>query len=106
MTEQGQPYYPPSEPGHQGYQGQPGPAPAAGPAKKQRSVSFGQILGGILLVLIIVFIVENTEETSIRIIAGPKVHAPVYVALLIAAVVGALVAALLSYRRHRRSEKK
>ncbi len=79
--------------------------PAATPTNtgtSRRDISAGQILGGILFVLIIIFIVENTEEVSIRIIAGPKVRAPVFVALLIAAVVGALISALLRYRRQRR----
>lgn len=80
-----------------------GPAPAQ---KPKRNVSVGQILGGLLFVLVIIFIVENTEEVAIRFIAGPKVRLPVYVALLIAAVVGALIAALLRYRRQRHHSPK
>ncbi|WP_375501702.1 hypothetical protein [uncultured Jatrophihabitans sp.] len=81
------------------------PPPAAAPAKQKRSISPGQIIAGILFVLIVIFIVENTENVKIRIIAGPKVNAPVFVALLIAAVVGALISALLQYRHKRRSKK-
>jgi uncharacterized integral membrane protein len=87
-----------SEPG----QPQRPSAPASGgtPAGRSgRNVSAGQILAGILLVLIVVFVVENTEEVGIRFIVGPKVQTPVYLALVIAAVVGALVASLLRYRR-------
>ena len=81
------------------------PPPAAGkPAKRKRSVTPSQIVAGILFVLIVIFIVENTENVKIRIIAGPKVNAPVFVALLIAAVVGALISALLRYRRQHKSK--
>ncbi len=80
------------------------PPPAGAPAKQKRSITPGQVLAGILFVLMVIFIVENTENVKIRIIAGPKVNAPVFVALLIAAVVGALISALLRYRRQRRSK--
>lgn len=73
-------------------------APDTGP---KRSVSAGQILGGLLFVLTIVFIVENSRSVKIRLIV-PEVKAPLYVAILIAAVLGALIASLLRYRRHRR----
>ncbi len=76
------------------------PTASARPEPK-RTISVGQILGAILLILVVVFIIENTTKVKIRIIAGPKVEAPVYVAILIAAVVGALIAALLRYRRRR-----
>ena len=53
--------------------------------------------------LVVIFIVENTDNVKIRIIAGPKVNAPVFVALLIAAVAGALISELLRFRRkHKR----
>ena len=82
----------------------PAGQPAA-PAKetKGRNLSVGQILAGILLVLVFVFIVENSDQVKIRIIAGPKVQMPVYLALMAAAVVGALIAALMRYRRHHRN---
>jgi len=73
------------------------PAPSAG---RKRSVSAGQILGGLLFVLTIVFIVENSRSVKIRLIF-PEVKAPLYVAILISAVLGALIASLLRYRRHR-----
>src|ERR1700710_718707 len=90
--------------------GAPGTAGAAGspgsPTRQKHNVSVGQILGGILLVLIIIFIVENTDNVKIRIIAGPKVDAPIFVALLIAAVVGALISALLRFRRQHHAKNK
>jgi len=67
--------------------------------KIKRAVSAGQILAGILFVLVVIFIAENSNDVAVRIIAGPKVKAPVFVWLLIAAVVGALTAALLRVRR-------
>jgi uncharacterized integral membrane protein len=73
--------------------------PSSAPATSRRSISVGQILAGILFVLVVIFIVENTDDVKIRLIAGPKVTAPVFVALLIAAVVGALISALLRVRR-------
>lgn len=77
------------------------PAPARSRGKSTRNVSVGQILGGILLVLVVIFIAENTRDVPIRFIAGPEVEVPVYLALLIAAVVGGLVGSLLRYRRTR-----
>jgi uncharacterized integral membrane protein len=96
---QGSPY--PSGPPNAGYQ--PGapqqPQPPQGQPEPKRAVSIGQILGAILFILLIVFIVENSHSVPIRIIAGPVVHPPVWVAIVIAAVLGALIAALLRYRR-------
>ena len=59
-----------------------------------------QILAGILFVVVIVFIVENTRKVKVRLI-GPEVNAPLYVVILIAAVLGALIAALMRHRRKR-----
>lgn len=78
------------------------PPTSGKPAKKGSNISVGQILAGVLLVLVVVFIVENTRSVPIRFIAGPEVNVPVYLALLIAAVVGALIASLMRYRRNRK----
>ena len=90
-----------------------GPAPreGAGPtpaAKEKRSFSVGQFLAGALFVLVVIFIVENTAKVHIRIIAGPKVSLPVWVALLAAAVVGGLISTLLRWRRqhHNKSQSR
>ena len=72
----------------------------AGPGAKKRPVSVGQILGGVLFVLVIIFIIENSRSVKIRLII-PEVKAPLYIAILIAAVLGALITWLLRYRRHR-----
>lgn len=97
-----------SAPGQQPYPQQPYPQqpdePGGGtPAEHKRQVSAGQILGGLLLVLVVVFIVENSRTVKIRLIF-PEVRAPLYVAILIAAVLGALIAWLLRYRRHHRHQ--
>jgi len=82
------------------YQNQPPEAPPPSAPARKRAVSVGQILGGLLLVLVIVFIIENSRQVKVRLI-GPEVKAPLYVAILISAVLGALIAWLLRYRRHR-----
>lgn len=84
---------------------QPSPQPQSAqqaphrPKEPKHPFSAGQILGGILLILLIIFIAENSTNVPIRIIAGPIVHPPLWVAIVIAAVLGALIAALLRYRR-------
>jgi uncharacterized integral membrane protein len=99
MTEQGQYYPPPNQP-----TGTPGD-PAGSEGRTKRPVSVGQILGGLLFVLVIVFIIENSRKVKIRLII-PEVKAPLYVAILIAAVLGSLITALLRYRRHRNHPKR
>jgi uncharacterized integral membrane protein len=84
----------------QPYENDPAASSQAPTSGRTRSVSAGQILGGLLFVLTIVFIVENSRSVKIRLIF-PEVEAPLYVAILIAAVLGALIASLLRYRRHR-----
>lgn len=97
-------------PGDPPPQGPPPPPPPASARPEQRPrehsrVSTGQILGGLLFVVVIVFVVENTRTIKVRLLI-PEVRAPLAVALLIAAVLGALVAWLLRQRRqwHRRRE--
>jgi uncharacterized integral membrane protein len=58
----------------------------------------GQISGSILLILTLIFVFENTKRVNVRLI-GPQVHAPLFVALLLAAVLGALGALLTQWRR-------
>jgi len=59
------------------------------------------VLGAVLVVLLVVFTFENRAETRIRFII-PEVTAPLWVALLGAALIGAVAGALLS--RHRRTD--
>ncbi|MGI9023615.1 MAG: hypothetical protein ACR2HV_10390 [Acidimicrobiales bacterium] len=70
--------------------------------QNQSRVSPRLVAGAILVVLLIVFIFENTRQTKIRFIL-PEVTAPLWVALLGAALVGALAGALLTRQRHPKS---
>jgi uncharacterized integral membrane protein len=74
--------------------------PASKPAKAR--VTPGQIAGAVLLIIVLVFIFENTGKVEVRLII-PQVHAPLFVALLIAAVLGGLGTLLIQWRRHRRN---
>jgi uncharacterized integral membrane protein len=69
--------------------------------KQKRRISPRLVLGLIFLVLLVVFLAENTRKVKIRFLA-PEVKAPLYLALLVAAVVGALAALLIQHRRHKR----
>lgn len=74
------------------------------PAEKERHVSVGQVLAGILLVVVVIFVAENTRKVTVRLII-PQVTTRLFVPILIAAVLGALIAALMRYRRQRRSRR-
>jgi lipopolysaccharide assembly protein A len=91
------------------------PAPAAPqPAPTTRTgVAFGALIAGaIVLILLLVFILENTESVKISYF-GAGGHLPLGVALLLAAIGGALVtgivgaARIMQLRRHvrRRSRR-
>ncbi len=60
------------------------------------------MVGAVLVVLLLVFIFENTTRTDVRFII-PVVTAPLWVALLGAALIGALAGALLARQRHQKS---
>lgn len=66
----------------------------------RRAISPRLIAAAVLIVLVIVFIAENTGRTKIRFIV-PVVNVPVWIALFAAALVGTAAGVLLS--RHRRS---
>jgi uncharacterized integral membrane protein len=70
------------------------------PAEPRRRITARQLAGGLLFVLMVVFVFENTRSVKVRII-GPEVKAPLFVALVIAALLGALVMLLLQWRRRR-----
>ncbi len=69
--------------------------------ERRRRISTRQIIGLIFVVLFIVFLLENTAKVQIRFV-GPRVHAPLYLALIIAAVLGALATLFIQHRRARR----
>jgi uncharacterized integral membrane protein len=59
------------------------------------------ILAGVIGIVVVIFIVENTKSTKIRFI-GPEVKAPLWLALVIAALLGAVAGLLIDRRRSRR----
>ncbi len=66
--------------------------------QSESRVSPRLVLGAILVVLLVVFIFENRTRTDVRFIL-PVVTAPLWVALLGAALLGAVAGALLT--RHK-----
>ena len=59
-----------------------------------------QVVGLVILILAVVFILQNRRRTVVRFIV-PEATAPLWLALLISAVLGFVVGALLLARRHR-----
>jgi uncharacterized integral membrane protein len=78
----------------------PPPAgPPSSPASSQRKgVAVAQIVGAVLLLIVIVFILENTRTVTMRLIF-PEVKVSLAVALLIAALLGGVGVLLLQFRR-------
>ena len=75
----------------------PPPAPGSG----RSGVATAQIAGAVLLLIVIVFILENTRTVTMRLIV-PEVRVSLAVALLIAALLGGLGVLLLQFRRRHR----
>ncbi|ATD70601.1 MULTISPECIES: LapA family protein [Gordonia] len=61
---------------------------------RTRAAWFGVVIGAIILVLLLVFIVQNLESQRIELIFW-EVNLPLGVSLLIAAIAGALIVALV-----------
>jgi uncharacterized integral membrane protein len=81
----------------------PSPQPAAGveppPTRTRTSAAFkGLIAGAVVLLLLLIFILENTERVKISYF-GADGHLSLGVALLLAAVAGALITALVGAAR-------
>jgi uncharacterized integral membrane protein len=80
-------------------------APAAVPSTRTGAAFKSLIAGAIVLILLLVFILENTESVKIAYF-GATAHLSLGVALLIAAIAGALLvgtvgtARILQVRRH------
>ena len=76
--------------------------PATSQAKPPRtriSAAFqGTVLGAVVLVLLLIFILENTESVKINFL-GAKGHISLGVALLLAAAGGALVVSIVGLAR-------
>lgn len=81
------------------------PPPPAEPVESKRRIGPREIFGLIALAVLIVFIFENTRRVKIRFIV-PEVKAPLFVALLAAALVGALAFWLIQHRVASRRRKK
>lgn len=89
---------PPGQPGVVQPSGMNDPGSAG--TRPARRFSLGQLLGGLLFVLTLVFVFENTKSVKVRLLI-PQVSAPLALPIVIAAVLGAAVAWLLRYRRRR-----
>jgi uncharacterized integral membrane protein len=88
----------------------PTPAETA-PATTKTGIAFGALMAGaIVLILLLVFILENTESVKISFF-GTGGHLPLGVALLLAAIGGALLvgivgaARIVQLRRHVRHRR-
>lgn len=79
----------------------PGTTSGSAGERPTRRFSAGQLLGGLLFVITLVFVFENLRSVKVRLL-GPEVSAPLALPIVIAAALGAAVAWLLRYRRHRR----
>ena len=69
------------------------------PPSEKKNVPWRLIAGLVIVVLVVVFCLENTKTVPIRFV-GPVVHARLFYALIASAVLGSL--ATLLFQRHRR----
>lgn len=76
------------------------PREAVPQPRAARRIGARQVIGLILLVVLIVFLAENTRKVKIRFI-GPEVQAPLLLALLVSALLGALATLVIQRRRRR-----
>ena len=90
----------------------PAPRAETAPPTTRTGIAFGGLIAGaIVLILLLVFILENTESVKISFF-GASGHLPVGVALLLAAIGGALLigivgtARILQLRRHVRRQRR
>lgn len=65
---------------------------------RTRATFVGWIIGAIILILLLIFILQNLTAQKIQLFAW-EVNAPVGVSLLIAAIAGALITALIGGAR-------
>ncbi|HTX11240.1 MAG TPA: LapA family protein [Solirubrobacteraceae bacterium] len=79
---------------------EPGTPPSAGevPSTRTGTAFKTLIAGAVVLILLLVFILENTESVKIAYF-GAGFHLPLGVALLLAAIGGALLAGILGTAR-------
>ena len=79
----------------------PAAQPPSTPARQRSGLAVSQIVGAVLLLIVIVFILENTRTVTMRLIF-PEVKVSLAVALLIAALLGGVGVLLLQFRRRHR----
>ena len=79
-----------------------GQQPAAPEPEPRRGVPARLIAAGALLVISLIFIVENTRSVRMRILI-PQVTAPLWLALAIAFLLGGVLGFFLSRRRLRKA---
>jgi lipopolysaccharide assembly protein A len=89
--------------------GQPAPgmgfsAPGSPPEPPKRRISGRLVAGLILIVLLVIFGVENTRSVKMRLII-PEIRAPLFLALLIAAVVGVLIGLVIRRKRRPKNQR-
>jgi uncharacterized integral membrane protein len=77
---------------------QPERVPATPPRTRTSAAFQGLVAGAIILILLLVFILENTQSVKISYF-GANGHVPLGVALLLAAVGGALLVGVLGAAR-------
>ncbi|WP_297453779.1 lipopolysaccharide assembly protein LapA domain-containing protein [uncultured Corynebacterium sp.] len=74
------------------------PAPAPGPRKVKKTTAgsmwVGLVISAILLIVLLVFILQNQQETALNLF-GWTWNFPVGVGMLFAAILGALITALI-----------
>lgn len=81
----------------------PQPSDSSPRQKPARRISPRHVVAAVLLVLVVIFVLENRKKVKVRLIV-PEVDQPLWITLLIAAVLGALIAALLRRRRQHKNE--
>ena len=84
---------------------QPSSPPPKGPSRaKQTAKDVGRtirlVLGGVVLVLLTLFVVVNTDDVTIKFLVG-DVTLPLVVVLAVTAVLGGLIASLFFASRRR-----
>ena len=90
----------------------PAPRAATAPPATRTGTAFGALIAGaIVLILLLVFVLENTESVNISFFCASG-HLPLGVALLLAAIGGALLtgivgsARIIQLRRHVRRQRR
>ncbi|MDD2213476.1 MAG: LapA family protein [Oscillospiraceae bacterium] len=85
--------------------GQTVPAPPPVEYDKVNAVSVPQIIGLIILILVVVFAIMNTEVVPLSLFFW-SLHAPLIVLIMAAFVVGYISAMLMGWRRRRKKRKR